>query len=110
MGYDEFDSYSSSSALSRMSGKKLAALVILVVIGAFFVIQALFGFPIKDVFRKDVTVDAKVVIKDDSGTCIVEASDHQPRSIPNCPYKVGDTIIVTFKEGTEFIEHYKSKR
>jgi hypothetical protein len=109
MGYDEFDSYSSSSALSRMSGKKLAALVILVVIGAFFVIQALFGFPIKDVFRKDVTVDAKVVIKDDSGTCIVEASDHQPRSITNCPYKVGDTIIVTFKEGTEFIEHYKSK-
>src|SRR6185437_9440019 len=101
MGYDEFDSYSSSSALSRMSGKKLAALVILVVIGAFFVIQALFGFPIKDVFRK-------VVIKDDSGTCIVEASDHQPRSIPNCLYKVGDTIIVTFKEGTEFIEHYKS--
>src|SRR6476619_3262531 len=98
MGYDEFDSYSSSSALSRMSGKKLAALVILVVIGAFFVIQALFGFPIKYVF-----------IKDDSGTCIVEASDHQPRSIPNCPYKVGDTIIVTFKEGTEVIEHYKSK-
>ncbi len=74
-----------------------------------FCYSSLFGFPIKDVFRKDVTVDAKVVIKDDSGTCIVEASDHQPRSIPNCPYKVGDTIIVTFKEGTEFIEHYKSK-
>ena len=109
MGYDEFDSYSSSSALSRMSGKKLAALVILVVIGAFFGVQALFGFPLKDIFRKEVTDDAKVIIKDGSGLCIVEASDHQPRSIPNCPYKVGDTIIVTFKEGTEFIEKYQSK-
>ena len=109
MGYDEFDSYSSSSALSRMSGKKLAAIVILVVIGAFFGIQALFGFPIKDVFRNDVTEDAKVVIKDNAGTCIVEASDHQPRSISNCPYKAGDTIIVTFKEGTEFIEKYAPK-
>jgi len=109
MGYDEFDSYSSSSALSRMSGKKLAALVILVVIGAFFGVQALFGFPLKDIFRKEVTDDAKVIIKDDSRLCIVEASDHQPRSIPNCPYKVGDTVIVTFKEGTEFIEKYQSK-
>ena len=109
MGYDEFDSYSSSSALSRMSGKKLAGIVILVVIGAFFVIQALFGFPIKDVFRNDVTEAAKVVIKDNAGTCIVEASDHQPRAISNCPYKAGDTIIVTFKEGTQFIEKYAPK-
>jgi hypothetical protein len=109
MGYDEFDSYSSSSALSRMSGKKLAGIVILVIIGGFFGIQALFGFPIKDVFRTEVTEDAKVVIKDNTGTCIVEASDQQPRSISNCPYKAGDTIIVTFKEGTEFIEKYTSK-
>ena len=98
MGYDEFDSYSSSSVLSRMSGKKLAAVVIVIIIGVFFGIQALFGFPLKDLFRKEVTDEAKVVIKDDHGTCIVEASDHQPRSIQNCPYKVGDTLVVTYKE------------
>ncbi|MGN6822719.1 MAG: hypothetical protein ACTHJ7_08115 [Candidatus Nitrosocosmicus sp.] len=109
MGYDEFDSYSSSSVLSTMSGKKLAAIVIIVIVGAFFVIQAIFGFPIKDVFRKDITVQAKVVIKDSSGTCIVEPPDKQPRSIPNCPYKVGDTLSVTFKEGTDHIEKFASK-
>jgi hypothetical protein len=109
MGYDDFDRYSSTSALSRMSGKKLAGIVILIVIGAFFGIQAMFGFPIKDIFRKEVTETAKVVIKDNKGSCIVEASDQQPRSIPNCPYKVGDTIIVTLKEGTEFIDKYTSK-
>ena len=108
MGY-EYDSGQGSSIFAGLSGKKLAALAILLIIGAFFAVQALFGFPIKDIFRKNFTGDAKVVIKDDSGTCIVEASDHQPRSVPKCPYKVGDTITVTFKEGTEFIEKYKSK-
>jgi hypothetical protein len=109
MGYDEFDSYSSSSVLSNMSGKKLAVIVIVVLAGAFFGIQAIFGFPIKDVFRPDITDQAKVVIKDNSGTCVVEPSDKQPRSIPNCPYKVGDTLSVTFKEGTEHIEKYALK-
>ena len=98
MGYDEFDSDSPSSNLSRMSGKKLTALVIVIIIGVFFGFQALFGFPLKDLIRKEVTDEVKVVIKDDHGMCIVEASDHQPRPISNCPYKVGDTLIVTFKE------------
>jgi hypothetical protein len=110
MGYDDFDSNSSSSIFSHMSGKKLAALAILIIIGAIFGVQALFGFPLKDLIRKEVTTDAKVVIKDDDrGTCIVEASDHQPRSIPNCPYQVGDTLVVTFKEGTAPIEKYHLK-
>ena len=50
MGYndDEFDSDSSySSILSKMSGKKLAALAILIIIGAIFGFQALLGFPLK---------------------------------------------------------------
>jgi hypothetical protein len=50
------------------------------------------------------------VIKDRQGTCIVEASDHQPRAIPNCPYNAGDTLIVTFKKGTAPIEKYYLKR
>jgi hypothetical protein len=110
MGYDDFDSESSSSIFSQMCGKKLAALAILIIIRAIFGVQALFGFPLKDLIRKEVTSDAKVVIKDDDrGICIVEASDRQPRSIPNCPYKVGDTLVVTFKEGTVPIEKYHLK-
>jgi hypothetical protein len=109
MGYDDFESDSYSSIFSKMSGKKLAALAILIIIGAIFAVQALFGFPLKDLIRKKVTSEAKVVIKDDHGTCIVEASDRQPRSIPNCPYKVGETLVVTFKEGTAPIEKYHLK-
>jgi hypothetical protein len=112
MGYsdDEFDSDpSSSSMFSKMSGRKLAAVAILIVIGAIFGVQALFGFPLKDLIRKEVTSEAKVVVKDDHETCIVEASDREPRSIPNCPYKVGDTLVVTFKERTAPIEKYHLK-
>ena len=110
MGYDDFDSDSSSSIFSQMCGKKLAALAILIIIGAIFGVQALFGFPLKDLIRKEVTEEAKVVIKDDDHrTCTVEASDRQPRSISNCQYKVGDTLVVTFKEGTASIEKYHLK-
>lgn len=109
MGYDEYDH--DSSIFSKMSGKKMAAFAIIVIFGAFFGIQALFGFPLlKDLLRKEINDNAKVVIKDSKGNCIVEPSDHQPRSIPNCPYNVGDTLVVTFKEGTEPIEKYQLKR
>ena len=52
MGYDDFDSESSSSIFSQMSGKKLAALAILIIMGAIFGVQVLFGFPLKDLIRK----------------------------------------------------------
>jgi hypothetical protein len=108
MSYDESDS--DSSIFSKMSGKKLAALAIVIIIGGIFGVQALFGFPLKDLIRKEVTSDAKVVIKDnDHRTCIVEASDRHPRSIANCPYRVGDSLVVTFKEGTAPIEKYHLK-
>ena len=73
MGYDDYDSEASSSIFSQISGKKLATLAILIIIGAIFAVQALLGFPLKDLIRKEVTSDAKVVIKDDDRiTCIVE--------------------------------------
>jgi hypothetical protein len=108
MGYG-FDSDSDSPIFSRMSGMKMAALAIIVIIGAIFAVQAFFGFPLKDLFRKEITDEAKVIIKDNRGTCIVEASDREPRSIANCPYNVGDILIVTFKERTEPIEKYHLK-
>jgi hypothetical protein len=110
MGYDSgFDSDSDTSIFSRMSGKELGIIIIIAIIGGFFAVQAMFGFPIKDLIRKEVTEEAKVVLKDQEGTCVVEGSDQQPRGIPNCPYKIGDTLIVTFKQGTAPIEKYYIK-
>ncbi|MGA7042592.1 MAG: hypothetical protein WCF03_18705 [Nitrososphaeraceae archaeon] len=107
MGYD---SDSDPPIYSGMPGKKLGILVGVIALGSFIAVQAMFGFPIKDLVRNEVTEESKVVIKDQQGTCIVEASDHQPRAIPNCPYNAGDTLIVTFKKGTAPIEKYYLKR
>jgi hypothetical protein len=62
-----------------MSGKKLAILTVIVGLGAFIAVQAIFGFPIKDLIRRSVTDEAKAVTKDQRGTCVVEPSDHRPR-------------------------------
>ncbi|MFL6404990.1 MAG: hypothetical protein ACJ71M_16110 [Nitrososphaeraceae archaeon] len=62
-----------------MSGKKLAILTVIVGLGAFIAVQAIFGFPIKVPIRKGVTDEAKAVTKDQRGTCVVEPSDHRPR-------------------------------
>jgi hypothetical protein len=105
-----YDSDSDSSIFSRMSGKELGIIVILAIIGGFLAVQAMFGFPIKDIIiRKEITGDAQVVLKDNQGTCIVEGSDQEPRTIPNCPYKIGDKLIITFKQGTVPIEKHRLK-
>jgi hypothetical protein len=100
---------SDTSIFAEMSGKKLGILIGLIGLGSFFVVQAMFGFPIKDLIRKEITEEAKVVTKDQQGTCVVEGSDQQPRGIPNCPYKKGDILVVTFKQGTAPIEKYHLK-
>jgi hypothetical protein len=94
---------------SAMSGKKMALLVGIIIIGGFFGLQALFGFPIKDLIRSDVTDQEKVVTKSE-GTCVVIGSDEHPRGIPDCPYKVGDTLIITHKQGEAPVEKYQLKR
>lgn len=111
MGYDSgFDSDSNSSIFSRMSGKELGIVVILAIVGGFLTVQAMFGFPIKDIIiRKEIIGEAKVVLKDNQGTCIVEGSDQEPRTIPKCPYKIGDKFIITFKQGTVPIEKHHIK-
>jgi hypothetical protein len=105
----DYGSDSDTSIFAGMSGKKLGILIALIGLGGFFAVQAMFGFPIKDLIRKDITDEAKVVAKDQQGTCVVEGSDHQPRGILNCPYKKGDILIVTFKQGTAPIEKYHLK-
>ena len=74
----------------------------------FFDVQAMFGFPIKDLIRSDVTDQAKVVTKSE-GTCVVIGSDQHPRGIPDCPYKIGDTLIIIYKEGMASVEKYQLK-
>ena len=62
MGYDSgFNSDSDTSIFSRMSGKELGIIIIIAIIGGFFAVQAMFGFPIKDLIRKEITEEAKVV-------------------------------------------------
>jgi hypothetical protein len=87
---------------SNIPGKKMAILVVIVIIGGFFGVQAMFGFPIKDLIRSHVTDQAK-------GTCVVIGSDQHPRGIPNCQFKIGDTLIITYKQGTAPVEKYQLK-
>jgi hypothetical protein len=92
-----------------MSGKKLALLAVIIIMGGFFGLQAMFGFPIKDLIRSDVTDQEKVVTKSET-TCVVIGADQHPRGIPDCPYKVGDTLIITYKQGMASVEKYQLKR
>ena len=51
--------------------------------------------------------DARVVIKDASGTCVLEATDKIPRVIQNCPYDKEDIVSITYKKGSPDIStHY----
>lgn len=68
-------------------------------------------FPIKDLIRNEVTNQAKAVIKDNNTNTFVKSStDHEPRSIQNCPYNKGDTLLITYKQGTLPIEKYTLKK
>jgi len=103
------DSDAGTGLFSSMSGKKLALLALIIIIGGFFVVQAMFGFPIKDLIRTDVTDQVKIVTKSE-GTCVVVGSDQHPRGIPGCAFKVGDTLIITYKQGMASVEKYQLKR
>lgn len=94
---------------NRISDKKLAALFGLSVFGAFIFIQALYGFPLKDFIRKEITEEIKVIVKNAEGTCMVETSD-RPRSIPSCEHNVGEVLVVAYKEGTQPIENHWPKQ
>jgi hypothetical protein len=54
----------------------------------------LFGFPLLKLFESDSVSDARVVIKDASGTCVLEAPDKIPRIIQNCPYDKEDIVSI----------------
>jgi hypothetical protein len=87
-------------------GKKMLAYAGIAIVGIFFGLQAMFGFPLFKSFESDTVGDALVVIKDASGTCVLEASDKIPRVIHNCPYDKEDIVIITYKKGSpDIITH-----
>jgi len=107
MSYEP-DSDVNTGLFSSMTGKKMALLVVIIIIGGFFGVQAMFGFPLKDLIRSEVTDQAKVVTKSE-GTCVVIGSDQHPRGIPDCQYKIGDTLIITYKQGMASVDKYQLK-
>jgi len=56
MGYD---SDSDPPIYSEMPGKKLGILVGVIALGSFIAVQAMFGFPIKDLVRNKVIEESK---------------------------------------------------
>ncbi|HKH85357.1 MAG TPA: hypothetical protein VKA40_02305 [Nitrososphaera sp.] len=69
------------------------------------------GFQVKDVlFAPNITEETQVIIKDEQGTCTVQAADDVPRTISDCPYDVGDTLSLVYKrEQPPISEHHLVK-
>lgn len=104
MGYP-----SDSSEFERMSTKKLAILFGLAFFGALMLIQMIQGFPLAQLFtRQIVTEDVKVSIKN-GDVCVVEPSDGQPKDIQQCSFNTGDTLVVTYYKGNTKLESYRLK-
>lgn len=102
MGFD-----SDESEFARMSAKKLAILFGIIFFGAFMFIQIIQGFPLKDIFfRQETTEQVQVGIKQ-AGTCVVTPSDKEPREIHDCPYNIGDRIIISYGKGRAEIDTHK---
>ena len=98
---------SDESEFAKISTKKLAILFALAFFGAFMLIQMTQGFPLKDIFfRQQVTEEVQVKIKQ-AQLCIVEPSDEQPREIKDCPYNVGDKLIITYSKNGAGIDSYR---
>lgn len=100
---------SDSSEFERMSTKKLAILFGLAFFGAFMVIQMIQGFPLAQLFtRQIVTEEVEVLIKN-GNVCVVEPRDRQPKDIQGCTYNEGDTLIVMYYEGNTKLESHRPK-
>lgn len=101
---------SDSSEFERMSTKKLAILFGLAFFGAFMVIQMIQGFPLAELFtRQVVTEEVAVLTKNVEGICVIETPDGRPKEIQGCPYNEGDTLVVTYYEGATKVESHRLK-
>ncbi len=98
-----------SSEFGKMSTKKLAILFGLVFFGAFMVIQMVQGFPLGELlFRQTTTEEVSVLIKVDD-VCVVEPSDSQPKQILDCPYELGDNLVITYYNRSTNVESHNRR-
>jgi hypothetical protein len=90
-----------------LQGLSLGKLAIILIIAGVIIVFAISGFQARDVlFAPNITEETEVIIKDQQGTCIVQAEDDVPRTISNCSYDVGDIISITYKrEQPPILEH-----
>jgi 16S rRNA A1518/A1519 N6-dimethyltransferase RsmA/KsgA/DIM1 with predicted DNA glycosylase/AP lyase activity len=64
------------------------------------------GFPLASLFVKE-TVEEETVIKLKQGSvCAIELSDQHPRELDNCPYSIGDHVLVTYNKNNFQIEKH----
>jgi hypothetical protein len=91
-----------------LQGLSLGKLAIILIIAGVIIVFAISGFQARDVlFAPNITEETEVIIKDQQGTCIVQAEDDVPRTISNCSYDVGDIVSITYKrEQPPILEHH----
>ena len=104
MGYP-----SDSSEFERMSTKKLAILFGLAFFGAFMVIQMVQGFPLAELFTRQIVNEEVPVSIRNGDVCVVEPADRQPKEIRQCTYNEGDILILTYYEGNTNLESHRLK-
>jgi hypothetical protein len=91
-----------------LQGIPLGKLAIIFIIAGVIIIFLLSGFQAGDVlFAPNITEETEVIIKDAQGTCTVEGADNIPRTISDCPYEVGDTISITYKQDQPSISDHE---
>ena len=90
-----------------LQGLSLGKIAIILIAAGVLIVFAISGFQARDVFfAPNITEETQVIIKDDQGTCTIQAEDDVPRTISECPYDVGDTISITYKrEQPPILEH-----
>jgi hypothetical protein len=91
-----------------LQGISLGKLAIILIAAGVIIVFALSGFQARDVFfAPNTTEETQVIIKNEQGTCTIQAEDDVPRTISDCPYDVGDTISITYKrEQPPILEHH----
>ncbi|MEP0825445.1 MAG: hypothetical protein HRF40_08170 [Nitrososphaera sp.] len=98
-----------SSEFERMSTKKLAILFGLAFFGAFMAIQMIQGFPLFQLFTRQTTTSEVPVKFKQGDVCVIEPPDEQPKEIRGCTYNEGDILIVSYYEGSTYVESHRLK-
>ena len=90
-----------------VAGLSLGKIAMILIVAGVVIVFAISGFQARDVlFAPNITEETEVIIKDEQGTCTIQAADDVPRTISDCAYDVGDIISITYKrEQPPILEH-----